>query len=329
MARLILYYIMWWVASLAKQHLSAVRAKLSCDRIDGHTDAFFDIPPTTVPLYKHRDAEGKHSPGFCTQTFQFQPGLQMPPAVDGGWCYGMVASDQTCESSTFVATPQAADIGSSVKTPGQLVGQDVCCQTLTSNSGSGLFSLAKSLTMQKLKHWKLLCASSLLRWALSCQKVRLLNQVSIKWIHILLSVAKNKRLNPKLSSWWFQALWKICSSNWESSSIFGVKIKNIWNHLDRIHGWLIGILIMVFYNPYITGWYNPLITQLWKFKALNICNSNTCTKPKLAAHLILSSLVPPWPASNTSRNQHIWESLSTSLGLTDLGSFEFRMFSDN
>ena len=23
-------------------------------------------------------------------------------------------------------------------------------------------------------------------------------------------------------------------------------------------GWLIGILILVYYNPYITGWYNPL-----------------------------------------------------------------------
>ena len=31
------------------------------------------------------------------------------------------------------------------------------------------------------------------------------------------------------SSWWLnQPLWKICSSNWTSSQIFGVKNKNIW-----------------------------------------------------------------------------------------------------
>ena len=29
------------------------------------------------------------------------------------------------------------------------------------------------------------------------------------------------------TSWWFQPIWKICSSNWESSPILGVKIKNI------------------------------------------------------------------------------------------------------
>ena len=32
------------------------------------------------------------------------------------------------------------------------------------------------------------------------------------------------------TSWWFQPLWKICSSKWESSPIFGVNIRNIWNH---------------------------------------------------------------------------------------------------
>ena len=34
----------------------------------------------------------------------------------------------------------------------------------------------------------------------------------------------------RVTSWWFQPHWKICSSNWESSPIFGVKIKNVWNH---------------------------------------------------------------------------------------------------
>ena len=37
-------------------------------------------------------------------------------------------------------------------------------------------------------------------------------------------------INGNNPSWWFQPLWKIGSSNWESSPRFGVKIKNIWNH---------------------------------------------------------------------------------------------------
>ena len=31
-----------------------------------------------------------------------------------------------------------------------------------------------------------------------------------------------------VTSFWFQPIWKICSSKWESSLKFGVKIKNIW-----------------------------------------------------------------------------------------------------
>ena len=31
-----------------------------------------------------------------------------------------------------------------------------------------------------------------------------------------------------ISSWWFQPLWKIWSSNWKSSPTFGVNIKNLW-----------------------------------------------------------------------------------------------------
>ena len=35
---------------------------------------------------------------------------------------------------------------------------------------------------------------------------------------------------PRISGWWLnQPIWKICSSNWKSSPIFGVN-KNIWNH---------------------------------------------------------------------------------------------------
>ena len=32
------------------------------------------------------------------------------------------------------------------------------------------------------------------------------------------------------TGWWFQPIWKICSSNWIISPRIGVKIKNIWNH---------------------------------------------------------------------------------------------------
>ena len=40
-----------------------------------------------------------------------------------------------------------------------------------------------------------------------------------------------RSVSPKPESgWWFQPNWKICSSNWKPSPIFGVKIKNSWNH---------------------------------------------------------------------------------------------------
>ena len=42
---------------------------------------------------------------------------------------------------------------------------------------------------------------------------------------------KQNSLQTNNASWWLnQPLWKICSSNWESSPIFGVKIKIVWNH---------------------------------------------------------------------------------------------------
>ena len=34
-------------------------------------------------------------------------------------------------------------------------------------------------------------------------------------------------LNSSLSSWWFQPLWKICSSNWESSPHRGENLKKL------------------------------------------------------------------------------------------------------
>ena len=47
-------------------------------------------------------------------------------------------------------------------------------------------------------------------------------KTSLRWIQIF---------KKAVSSWWFQPLWKICSSKWESSPSFGVNIKkNLWNH---------------------------------------------------------------------------------------------------
>ena len=45
------------------------------------------------------------------------------------------------------------------------------------------------------------------------------------------SCQKNNKKNHwfRFTSWWFQPSWKICSSNWESSSNRGEN-KNYWNH---------------------------------------------------------------------------------------------------
>ena len=41
---------------------------------------------------------------------------------------------------------------------------------------------------------------------------------------------KEDASQPKLVGGFNHPIWKICSSKWESSPIFGMKIKNIWNH---------------------------------------------------------------------------------------------------
>ncbi len=43
------------------------------------------------------------------------------------------------------------------------------------------------------------------------------------------------KITNTISSSWFQPIWKICSSNWIISPIFGVNIKNIWNHHLDLH----------------------------------------------------------------------------------------------
>ena len=45
-------------------------------------------------------------------------------------------------------------------------------------------------------------------------------------------------LNPWLSSWWLhQPIWKICSSNWIISPIFGVKIPKIFETTTKRYLW--------------------------------------------------------------------------------------------
>ena len=56
---------------------------------------------------------------------------------------------------------------------------------------------------------------------------------SSRWTCYTFGFPKHFSVNPFtcLSGWWLnQPIWKICSSNWIISPIFGVKIKNIWNH---------------------------------------------------------------------------------------------------
>ena len=56
-----------------------------------------------------------------------------------------------------------------------------------------------------------------------------------------------------VSRGWFQPIWKICTSKWESSPRFGVKIKNIWNHHP--------VLFLGFKKNGITSepWKNPWV----------------------------------------------------------------------
>ena len=50
-----------------------------------------------------------------------------------------------------------------------------------------------------------------------------------------ISQKKKKTCAPKIeiwrmTSWWFQPIWKLCSSNWVHLPQIGMKINNIWNH---------------------------------------------------------------------------------------------------
>lgn len=117
------FYIMWWVASLAKQHLSAVHAKLWWDWRTYRRTNYGAVVQTSW-------CERKYSKGRCAQTFQFQPGL------NGGWRKLLqrvfqpikcIERDDTprlrvaCHLFSFAASQRrGADIGSSVKTPNNI-----------------------------------------------------------------------------------------------------------------------------------------------------------------------------------------------------------------
>ena len=50
------------------------------------------------------------------------------------------------------------------------------------------------------------------------------------------SLIQNSKSRSCETSWWLnQPIWKICSPNWIISPRFGVKIKNVWNHLGKYH----------------------------------------------------------------------------------------------
>ena len=89
---------------------------------------------------------------------------------------------------------------------------------------------------------------------------------SICWPLYLQQTNEQKTL---LTGWWFQPIWKICSSKWESFPQIGVKIKNIWNHhLENInyHCWIcFPILMDLPPNPELPGWTKKSL--FWGFLA--------------------------------------------------------------
>ena len=74
-----------------------------------------------------------------------------------------------------------------------------------------------------------ICISTIPPGSPSCHHFEILFFFSVSTT-VLKSKGSNIIIQKETSSsWWFQPLWKICSSNWKSSSPrFGVKIKNIF-----------------------------------------------------------------------------------------------------
>ena len=54
------------------------------------------------------------------------------------------------------------------------------------------------------------------------------NQQLPPWKGTILSKRKQSSSKPSFSSWWFQPVWKICSSNWKSSPSLGGENKKMF-----------------------------------------------------------------------------------------------------
>ena len=101
-----------------------------------------------------------------------------------------------------------------------------------------------------------------------------------------------------MNGWWLnQPLWKICSSNWESSPIFGVKIKNVWNH-HPVHEWLVFVVNQWGNLPYFLIPMDPEGV----FKQELSSNQSAITLP------FRELTSPPFLRSNNSKNPSICNS---------------------
>ncbi len=103
------------------------------------------------------------------------------------------------------------------------------------------------------------------------------------------------------TSWWFQPIWKICSSNWKSSRNRDENSKNVWNHHPKS-----SILIdysVFHYKPSILGRQIPYFWFNNHFKPSRVSElSSTKFPPLPRIGLLLSAdhiFEPSW-ATKTS-----------------------------
>ena len=100
------------------------------------------------------------------------------------------------------------------------------------------------------------------------------------------------------TSWWFQPIWKICSSNRIISPIFGVKIKKHLKPPPRkqwstISGWCLTPTLLLICSSFSRGYYHPLL----------ICSSlSTCQISNLKAYYNFHS----WFFFNHSCEMRTW-----------------------
>ena len=73
-----------------------------------------------------------------------------------------------------------------------------------------------------------------------------------------LMLRKNSSL---MTGWWFQPLWKKCSSKWVSSPNFGVKIQNIWSFTTQ-NGY-VGLKLVCVACWSLSDWFKSWNSQGW------------------------------------------------------------------